>query len=323
MPQDPAYGPTGTPPPDTSATSTAATGSTSWASGPSETGATDTDGEADGTTLPKFDVAPETDPADGQAPCPGIDVLFVVDDSHSMSDEQSHLVDSFPGFSDGLLTLVGAGYDVHVGVVTTDAYAFNEEGCTEIGALTTKTGGNDASNAMCAPFSLGRFMSKYDDLEADFACAARVGTSGDPKERPMLAALEALSPDKLAPSGCNAGFRRDEALLVIVIVTDEEDLQDSPGMVEDWYEGIVERAGGDPDHVVVLSLVGTPKPNACPDFQWNGSEGAEVAHQIIAFTEMFGPRGLVGDVCASDYAPFFAEAVELVSDACAALPAAG
>ncbi len=287
---------------------------------------TSSDATGAGTTgapLPRFDVGaapPDVGPAAG-GPCPGVDVLFVIDDSYSMADEQQNLIASFPAFSDGLLTLVGTGYDVHVGVVTTDDYAFNEDGCTQIGALTTKTGGKEASNQMCAPFVKGRFMTGYDDLVEDFACTARVGISGASKERPILAALEALAPEQQAPGACNAGFRRDDALFVLVVVTDEDDLQDTPGLPSDWYETLVERAGGEAERIVVLSLVGTEKPNACPGFQWNGADGAQIATQIIAFTEMFGDRGYVGDVCAPDYGPFFDEALSVVASACAALPA--
>ena len=316
-----APGPAGFAGPDVAAT-TATSDETGPPPDPATTGGSSSGG---GTTTgapapPRFDLGGGADIPEA-APCPGIDVLFVIDDSYSMADEQANLVASFPGFSDGLLALVDGGLDVHVGVVTTDAYAFNEAGCTMVGALTTRTGGTGSSNAMCAPFSEGRYLTGADDLVADFACAAQVGTEGDPKERPVLAALEALAPTNLGEGGCNAGFRRAGAVFVTVIVTDEDDLEDTPGTPGDWYEDLVARAGGDPARVIVLSLVGHPKPNLCPPFQWNGSEGAQIASQLIEFTELFGPNGMVGDVCAPDYAPFFDEALALIETTCDALPA--
>jgi hypothetical protein len=66
---------------------------------------------------------------------------------------------------------------------------------------------------------------------------------------------------------------------------------------------------------MVLALVGHPKPNECIEAQWTGEDGAEIATRIIAFTEMFD-EGRVGDICAPDYGPFFADAIAGIADAC-------
>ena len=66
---------------------------------------------------------------------------------------------------------------------------------------------------------------------------------------------------------------------------------------------------------VVLSLIGTEKPNACPEFQWDGSEGAEIAPRLREFTESF-PRNAVGDVCAAEYGTFLDGVVPQIVQAC-------
>ena len=52
-----------------------------------------------------------------QVPVPLVDVLFVVDNSSSMGDEQAALTEAFPAF---LNFFLGSGLDYHVGVVATD-----------------------------------------------------------------------------------------------------------------------------------------------------------------------------------------------------------
>ena len=77
----------------------------------------------------------------------------------------------------------------------------------------------------------------------------------------------------------------------------------------------VEAKGGDEERVVMLSLVGHPKPNDCIPTQWTGMMGAEIATRILQFTSIF-PYGYVGDVCSDDYAPFFAEATDHIDTVC-------
>lgn len=263
----------------------------------------------------RFDLGtiPDVDPA--AVPCGAVDLLFVVDDSASMADEQLNLVASYPGFIFGIESLLGESTDWHVGVITTDAYAFNAPGCKRIGALVDRTGGNLSSAAVCGPFAEGgRYMTGADDLESAFSCAAQVGIEGDGVERPMDALTAALR-DTADLGGCNEGFLRDDALLVIVLVTDEEDSGDSAGDPATWYETIVAARGGDPSQVVMLSLVGHPKPNECIATQWTGMMGAEIAPRLIELTEMF-EHGFVADVCAADYGLFFEEALAGIAAAC-------
>jgi hypothetical protein len=89
---------------------------------------------------------------------------------------------------------------------------------------------------------------------------------GDP---PIAAALVAtVSPELNAEDGCNAGFLRSDALLVVTMITDVEDDQ-SPGKPATWYEAIV-AAKGDPRSVVMLAvqpqaLVGEKVPGCTYD----------------------------------------------------------
>ncbi|MBV1862463.1 MAG: VWA domain-containing protein [Nannocystaceae bacterium] len=261
-----------------------------------------------------FDVPALPDPVPPGV-CDTVDLLFVIDNSGSMADEQANLIASVPGFIEGISDRLGVHTDYHVGVVSTDEATFNADGCQEIGALVTRTQGDLSSDSDCGPYVEGAsFMTPQDDLESSFSCAAQLGIDGNGIERPMDALDRALHPEQ-GVTVCNDGFLRDEALLVVVLITDEEDDFESDGDPVAWYESVVEVKGGDEERVVVLSLVGHPKPNDCIPTQWTGMQGAEIATRILQFTSIF-PYGYVGDICSADYEPFFAEATEHIDTAC-------
>lgn len=262
-----------------------------------------------GGVAPLFDlgVAP-----DGGAPllpdtCRGVDLLFVVDDSGSMMEEQANLIASFPGFVAEIDTTLAHVDGLHIGVVTTDAYKHNDAPCDDVlGALVTRTGGLNSSHATCGPYTGGRFMTEADELGQRFSCAGQVGTSGDSVERPIEATMRALGPELAAPGGCNEGFFRADALLVVVIVTDEED-EGSGGAPAQWFEGLAALKGGVESNVVVLALIGPQQP-ACED-------AAEIAYQLETFAGMFS-HGSVGRICAETYQPFFHDSIAAIAEAC-------
>jgi hypothetical protein len=268
----------------------------------------------------------DPDESDG---CTKVDLLFVIDNSESMSGEQANLIASFDGFVDEMKAALAEAEDFHIGVTTTDANFGNAAGCTLDGALVTATTGENSSAAACGPYAAGgAYMTDADDLYDAFGCAAQVGTGGIPFERPMDTMRAAVGPGLQGVGGCNEGFTRPDALLVVVIITDEEDhLQSeviqngSQGDPADWYADLVALRGGVEQNIVVLSLVGVPAPNDCP-LDGGDHDGAQWARRIIEFTEMF-THGTVGDVCAPQYDGFFADAVAVIDLACDEFQPAG
>lgn len=253
-----------------------------------------------------------------QAPeCKKVDVLFVIDDSGSMADNQQSLIASFPAFIDGMRRKLANAQDYHIGVVTSDAYNHNEAGCAAIGSLVNKTGGPKSSGRSCGPFEGGgRYLISTDSrLGERFACAAQVGVGGSDDERMARGLLGALSP---ATARCNAGFRRPDALLVVVMITDEDDVPDgcdnngvclsygSGGTPDDWYAELLKYERR-PENVVMLSLLGRRADNAC---------GAVPASRLMRLTNKFGASGFLGDVCAASYGAFFESALPVVQKAC-------
>ena len=253
--------------------------------------------------------------------CPNVDLLFVIDDSGSMADNQDSLIASFPGFVAAMQTKLATAQSYHIGVVTTDDYWHNPTGCNEIGSLITHTGGPLSTMGQCGPFAGGSsWMSELDpNLPSSFACTAKVGSGGSSDERVARAIMNALDPARSQPGKCNAGFLRKESLLVIVLITDEDDVEDgcdatfgcqsygSGGTPDEWYDTVVAHRGGHANNIVVLSLLGRQANNSC---------GAVPAAQLLDFTHRFGANGLVGDVCAASYDSFFVEALPVIDTAC-------
>ncbi|MEZ4400999.1 MAG: hypothetical protein R3B06_13320 [Kofleriaceae bacterium] len=271
---------------------------------------------------PSVDAGPGAGDGGGDvAGCPDVDVLFVIDDSGSMADQQDSLIASFPGFVAGIQSRLRSAQSVHIGVVTTEDYAANPAGCRGIGSLVTQTGGPSSSNRVCGPFASGAaWLDARDPALADrFACVGKVGAGGSSDERVARALMNALDPAANAAGACNAGFSRPDSLLVVVLITDEDDVPDgcgvdgvcdsygSGGTSADWYQAVVAARGGRADNIVVLALIARQLDNTC---------GATPAARLLGFTNRFAPNNLVGDVCAASYDGFFLDALPVVSDAC-------
>jgi hypothetical protein len=268
-----------------------------------------------------FDLGILPDSPMAEGPCGKVDFLFIIDNSGSMSEEQGALVGSFPGFIAAIQSTLDSVEEYNVGVITTDAYSHNTAvpGCAVLGGLVTRTGGFSSSNMVCGPYDAGdNFMTQEDDLDVAFACAAQVGIDGSGLEVPMQAMIVATNPDHALaqPGGCNEGFIREDALLVLVIITDENDGptdpegSPSPGTAMDWYDAVVAAKDDIPENIVVVSLVnsaGGPCPP--PSSVYDGVH-------IVEFTQMFGKNGLVGGICELDYSPVFTEAVGIIDTAC-------
>lgn len=279
-----------------------------------------------------------------------IDFLFVIDNSGSMRDEQINLANSVPKFIKTIESEIKNLESFHVGVISTDRDLFGAQGgsnqkCAKLGGLKVERprnkddkiepGGNAGMNVSCGPYENGlSFMTRKDDLEKTFDCAARLGTSGDGNERPMDALFASMGSELTAKGACNEGFFRKDAILVVVLITDEEDDQrkgpmgdtGSKGDPKSWHKQLMKFKGDRPEYVVVLSLIGHEQPNECAttiptgEADTMGVDGAEISPRLKAFTKLFDKRGSVYDVCAKDYSESFSKAVDILGSACEELP---
>lgn len=159
-----------------------------------------------------------------------------------------------------------------------------------------------------------RFMTGTDPGLLDaFNCIGTVGDWGDPDERQMEAAIDAVT-KQAAPGGCNDGFVRDDAVLVITIITDEKD-SFSAGDAYEWRDRVLAAKSGNADAVVTLALLGDHGRDGSVCAAQQGYVIGQDAPRIRGFARSF-PFGRVGSVCMPDYTGFFAEAIEAVDAAC-------
>ncbi len=134
-----------------------------------------------------------------QVPTPQADVLFVVDNSCSMSEEQASLGSNLSSF----LTLAQSqGVDYHIAVTTTDVVR-------ERGAF------------VGSPRYITPMTANAETTFRNTVTNGTRGTNGSSDEQGLEAAYLALTDPNL--SGANAGFLRADAALAVIVVSDEED----------------------------------------------------------------------------------------------------
>ncbi len=137
---------------------------------------------------------------------PEVDILFVIDNSCSMFDEQQSLASNFGDF---VQFAEAQSLDYHLAVTTTD---MNVERGKFVSGSTPGTG--PAANRIVTPQTQPSPVTV-------FSANAQQGSTGAGIEYVLDAAYEALTPPNI--NGHNAGFLRREAVLSIVGVTDERE----------------------------------------------------------------------------------------------------
>src|SRR5262245_10491184 len=161
-----------------------------------------------------------------------VDILFVVDDSGSMKEEQDSLTTNFPRFIDRLSTLQGGLPSVHIGVVSTDVGTGTDaiQSCNALGddghLLTNNCTGLNGGATYIEDVDVaggGRQQNYSGNLPSLFACMAHLGTGGCGAEQPLQSMRLALDPAR----NKNPGFLRDNAFLAVVIISDEDDCSTS------------------------------------------------------------------------------------------------
>jgi hypothetical protein len=299
------------------------------------TGASSTEAATTTTTGARPEGGPADRPGDGfetttagAEGCTQVDFLFVIDSSVSMEGEQAALTAAFPAFLATIADTLPTD-DYQIMVVDTDAasrcspakcthetcQAAGQHVCmdifeacdTTLGAGVVHPAGEFTANKVC-DFEPGqRYLAGSDpQLHASFKCAAEVGTAGDPKERPMDAMVAAVAAELQGPGGCNDGFLRDEAILVVTFISDDENVEDL-NTAQQTHDALVAAKGGDADRIVMLGLI--PGVGCGP----GGLHWA----QLIG---LFGTHGIQGEVCSPDYNGFFQDAVTTILDACVINP---
>jgi len=200
-----------------------------------------------------------------QAPVKEVDILWLIDNSSSMGEEQAGIAENLEVFLEYFL---GSGLDYHIGVISTDM-----DDPWHRGRLQEKRGlkwidknTEDAFGVMSEMTLLG------------------VGGSGDEKGRdPIWRSLEVLGEQE------NAGFYRASAGFHVVAISDEED--SSVEISEPEFVAWMKSLKATPSDVSFSSIV-SPFP-VCPGANDPGVE-------YIRYTEAIG--GTYWPICDDDWA---------------------
>lgn len=281
------------------------------------------DDTADVDAGPGFDADQVFPPDDSQTQgCQKLDLLFVIDNSGSMGQEQANLIANFPGF---INVLEASGLDYRVAVTTTARdYSYNMS--TPLGSISQSTGSGE-DGTMLQPSSCNmtkRWIDKGDPNPAmTFSCVANVGTNGNADEMPLGGMRDAFE-DRMADN-TNAGFRRTDALLGVVLLTDEEDcsyeqsvnlsfgqsLCDSQMEPAANYVAFLDAYTGHRSRWAAAAIAGMG-PGTCSSTFGNAAE----ATRLKAFVQQAGAQARMSSICDGDLSVSLTETLALFQSAC-------
>ena len=161
-----------------------------------------------------------------------VDLLFVVDNTDTMAAKQADLIASFARLRRYLEYADGGLPDLHVGILSTDMGVGGEfavGGCSTEGDAATLqatprladcVGPTDAPFLRYAWDPDGSEAKNFEGtLEEAFACIAALGTGGCRFEQPLAALGRLLEAERTTADG----FLRDDAVLGLVFLSDEDD----------------------------------------------------------------------------------------------------
>jgi len=321
---------------DSEGTTTSSSSSAGEGASSSTTLAVDTSTTSALPDLPGFETL---GPVQG---CGKIDILFVINDGGSLLEEEASTEDvlKIRKGGNGFIAAMqeqAADYDLHVMVVKGDPEwrgtngpkdcCVKDKPCDELGTFpcdnmwegitqcdsTLGAGvrypaGYMASNRDCELADGHRYITEaQDDFATAFDCILNVGQTGG-KQLYLGAMVQAVGPTLNAPDGCNSGFVRPDAMLVVVILSAYQDFV-SAGTPEGLGASLIAAKKGYADGIVVVGLLDT-----VGDF--DGDQCGEVPEdRTRQFIEGF-PTHVLGSYCDPDISARLSEAIGVIQTAC-------
>ncbi|MCP4447874.1 MAG: hypothetical protein GY811_21440 [Myxococcales bacterium] len=255
------------------------------------------------------------------APARKIDLVFSVDPSSSMTEELAAMsADVFPAFATALRDIGGGLEDYRVAVI---------DGCPTPADFHTR----GETTTDCS-FQSGELWmnSSSTALDAEFSCVGDIYKTSDcsganDDEQPIGAAIASLTPP--FSTGENSGFLRDDALLVVVTITDEDECPTFPDCNDTSDAKATEifnsLAGvkGDVRKMVYLGI-GGGLPDGCPDTGVGAGAYGGAAPAILTnkVSQLFisESRGVSWDLCDGQLEDGLTEAIQVIEQACQDFP---
>lgn len=152
-----------------------------------------------------------------------IDILWVVDNSGSMDTSQTNLATNFSSF---IYRFSQSNYDFHMAVVTTDGWhkMFPTKFPNNKDSLFRDGVGSNHSGV----FVMDR---NTPNISSVFTTNIKQGVNGDGDERAFESFKQALNDTRNA----SYNFRRDDAFLAVIVVSDEDDFSWSGSTLNESY----------------------------------------------------------------------------------------
>ncbi|MGB1275969.1 MAG: hypothetical protein ACPG77_09485, partial [Nannocystaceae bacterium] len=182
--------------------------------------------------------------------------------------------------------------------------------------------GFGATNHRCELAGNDRFISSTlePDLLPALECITTVGYT-DAYSVVELGMVEAINPMMTkVPGGCNLGFLRDDALLVIVLFTPYSGFEGSSpvGNASEWAEKVYAAKFGDKDKVAVIGIVrdfSQEEPTVCEKV------GTLLNQSLVEqFINIQMTHSILGSICAESYTPTLEDGMRLALELCGADP---
>jgi predicted small lipoprotein YifL len=195
------------------------------------------------------------------------DVLWVVDNSCSMLEEQQRIADNADPFIQHFLD--SRQLDWHIGFVTTDMFT-------------------DAGKGRMLEWRGERYLSRETpDAASAFRELILQGNRGPAPERGLDASWLALNEPLV--SGYNQGFLRDDSFLHIIVISDQQDYSSRVTRAE-YIAWLAETRG---EQAVVSAITGLPT-TSCAGWVEPGNGYIEV---------VTATGGVLVDICEPDWGP--------------------
>jgi hypothetical protein len=277
----------------------ASSGNSSGASGNSSFGgSTSSSGDGDGGNAPDE--------------CKKMDIVFVIDNSGSMSQEQTNLAQNFPKFIDVInnyKTKSGDSLDYRIAVTTTDPD--KQPGA---GVFTTTRGAG--APAACTPGPAKSWLERADgDVNSFFSCRAQSGTAGSNNERGLAAMKLAVTTAAGQNQVGGQDFIRKDALMAFIILTDEDEggLENNTTPPMSQYVTDFDGVKGERGRWAAAVIGGQQQCNSAL-----GSAGE--AKRLKEFIGLVGKNGVFGDICVGDLTQGLQKALATFDAACKDFP---
>jgi hypothetical protein len=246
---------------------------------------------------PTFSILPESD-VFYQSPSKinnKLDILWVIDNSGSMAEEQQNLASNFSSFINSFVT---KGYDFKIAVTTTDAWKASYVNQPALAKF--KDGTNQTSHT-------GVFVitPSTPNLINTFVTNVNQGTAGDGDERAFQSFKASLN------SSLNSGFLRTDSFLAVIIVSDEDDFStdSATSLNHNYNSSALHTVSSYTSYLDTLTQSTSVyrrysvsaiaiKDTACA--QANQASGGIMGQRYITLAAQ--TDGVVGDICAPSYA---------------------